>query len=76
MNAKTQDNIVFLKTKILNELFLNSHSLVILFYCIMYRTVFKNFFTFKSLRPLKTTVQAVESLNFFNIFSQRTFLTL
>ena len=24
----------------LNELFLNSHSLVILFYCIMYRTVF------------------------------------
>ena len=36
MNAKTQDNIIFF----LNELFLYSHSLVILFYCIMYRTVF------------------------------------
>ena len=40
MNAKTQDNIAFFKTKILNELFLNSYSLVILLYCIIYRAVF------------------------------------
>ena len=69
--AHSQDNIAFLSTNILNVLFPN---FILLFSCFitLHCIYFSEDSFFSLFHPLKTAVQAVESLCFY-IFSQRTF---
>ena len=67
--ALSRNNEVFFLTKIFNEILNNFYS--ILFNCI-FNTLHFRIFIFKSFRPLKTSVQAIESLYFFGNFKPGT----
>ena len=64
--ALSRNNEVFFLTKICNEILNNFYSILIQLYSLTHYIL--EFFIFKSFRPLKTSVQAIESLYFFGNF--------
>ena len=67
--SHSQDNVAFLST---NILYVSFPSFILLFYCFITLYIFLEFSIFSLFHPLKTAVEAVESLCFY-ILSQRTF---